>query len=139
MAYLLISTYLGFVIWIGSYNLAEGNLFLAVFLGTPMAFGAWSKLSEQERQARSQKGMAAWQDWMQKHGHRIAEMGGPLGKTKKISHDGVSDISNELGGYTIVRAASHEEAADMFRDHPHFTIFPGDRVEVMPILPVPGM
>lgn len=117
--------------------MAEGNHFLAIFLGTPGGFAAWAKLPEAEQQARGAKGIAAWHAWADKHAADIVEMGGPLGKTKKISHDGVSDISNELGGFTIVRAASHAEAADMFRDHPHFTIFPGDRVEVMPIMPVP--
>jgi hypothetical protein len=38
----------------------------------------------------------------------------------------------------VVRAASHEAAAKMFEGHPHFTIFPGEAVEVMPLLSVPG-
>jgi hypothetical protein len=38
---------------------------------------------------------------------------------------------------TVVRAASHEDAAKLFEDHPHFTIFPGDGVEVMECLPIP--
>ena len=33
---------------------------------------------------------------------------------------------------------SHEAAALMFDQHPHFTIFPGDSVEVMPVLAIPG-
>jgi len=35
------------------------------------------------------------------------------------------------------RATLHE-AAKMFEAHPHFTIFPGEAVEVMPLRPVPG-
>jgi hypothetical protein len=42
-----------------------------------------------------------------------------------------------LSGYTIVQAQSQEAAAQMFRDHPHFTMFPGDSVEIMEILPLP--
>jgi hypothetical protein len=26
----------------------------------------------------------------------------------------------------------------MFEDHPHFSIFPGESVEIMPVLPIPG-
>jgi hypothetical protein len=26
----------------------------------------------------------------------------------------------------------------MFENHPHFAIFPGEAVEVMPMLPIPG-
>ena len=65
-------------------------------------------------------------------------MGGPLGKTKKVDARGVADIANELGAFTVVRAASHEAAAKMFENHPHFAIFPGERVEIMPVLPIPG-
>jgi len=27
----------------------------------------------------------------------------------------------------------------MFEQHPHFAIFPGDAVEIMPVLPIRGM
>jgi hypothetical protein len=37
-----------------------------------------------------------------------------------------------------VRAESQEAAAQLFIQHPHFTIFPGEGVEVMEILPVPA-
>jgi hypothetical protein len=26
----------------------------------------------------------------------------------------------------------------MFENHPHFAIFPGEAVEIMPVLPIPG-
>ena len=65
-------------------------------------------------------------------------MGGPLGKTKKVSEQGIEDISNLMSGYTVVRAESHDAAAKLFERHPHFTIFPGDSVEVMPVLPIPS-
>jgi hypothetical protein len=75
---------------------------------------------------------------VEKHHGAILEMGGPLGKTKRVDAKGVSDIANELGAFTVVRAASHEAAAKMFENHPHFAIFPGERVEIMPVLPIPG-
>ena len=82
--------------------------------------------------------MAAWKSWVEKHQAAIVAMGGPLGKTKKVSPGGIEDISNAMGAFTVVRADSHEAAATLFADHPHFTIFPGESVEVMPILPIPG-
>ena len=57
---------------------------------------------------------------------------------KKITQRGIEDISNDLGAYMVVRAESHDAAAKLFEKHPHFTIFPGERVEVMPVLPIPG-
>ena len=50
----------------------------------------------------------------------------------------ISRVRNNLTGYTLVRAESHEAAAALFLDHPHFSIFPCDAVEVMEVLPVPG-
>jgi hypothetical protein len=64
-------------------------------------------------------------------------IGGPLGKTKKVTQRGIDDTSNELGAFTVVRAESHEAAAKLFEGHPHFTIFPGESIEIMPVLPIP--
>jgi hypothetical protein len=61
-------------------------------------------------------------------------MGGPLGKTKRTSRDGVADVVNELTVFIVVRAPSHEAAAKLFEDHPHFMIFPCHAVDVMPLL-----
>ncbi len=83
-------------------------------------------------------GMAAWQAWGKRYADRIVEFGGPLGKTKRVNKNGVADASNNMSAYVIVDADSHEDAARMFVDHPHFAIFPGDGVDVMPCLPVPS-
>jgi hypothetical protein len=44
-----------------------------------------------------------------------------------------------LGAWTVVEAQSLEDAAKLFVNHPHFTIFPGEAVEVMECLKIPGM
>jgi len=68
----------------------------------------------------------------------IVEQGSPLGKTKRASAQGISDIKNNMTGYVIVRAESHAAAARLFENHPHFAIFPGDSVEIMECLPLPA-
>jgi hypothetical protein len=83
------------------------------------------------------KGMQAWGGWMTQHAHQIIDAGGPLGKTKKVSAAGIADIQNNITGYVILEAEDHEAAARLFEGHPHFTIFPGDGVEVMPCMPIP--
>ena len=82
--------------------------------------------------------MASWKAWVEKHHAVIVSMGGPLGKTKKATQRGIEDTSNNMGAFTVVRADSHEAAAQLFAGHPHFSIFPGDGVEIMPVLPIPG-
>ncbi|MGE3142265.1 MAG: hypothetical protein AB7L65_02995 [Hyphomonadaceae bacterium] len=120
--------------------MSASNTYLAVFLGgkTSPRMKAWEALPEAERRAKEQEGIAAWKAWMEKHQAVIAGEGGPLGKTKKISPHGVEDVANALAGFVLVRASSHEAAAKLFEQHPHFSIFPGEAVEVMPVLPIPG-
>jgi hypothetical protein len=114
--------------------------YLAVFVGSKdnPRMAAWMKMSDAERKAKEQEGIAAWKGWMEKHKAAVVGEGGPLGKTKRVSPSGIADISNEMGAFVIVRADSHEAAAKLFEKHPHFTIFPGEAIEVMPVLPIPG-
>jgi hypothetical protein len=116
------------------------NTYLAVFVGSKSSpqMQKWMALPEAERKTKEKQGIAAWKSWVDKNQSAIVEMGGPLGKTKKVSARGTEDISNELGGYTVVRADSPEAAAKLFEKHPHFTSFPGEAVEIMPVLPIPG-
>jgi hypothetical protein len=120
--------------------MSANNTYLAVFLGskTSPRRAAWEALSEGERRAKEQEGMAAWKAWVEKNQAVIVSMGGPLGKTKKVTQRGIDDTSNHMSAFTVVRADSHEAAAKLFDKHPHFSIFPGDGVEIMPVLPIPG-
>ena len=111
--------------------------FLAIYMGTPAKGEAWKQLDEQERARRDQAGIDAWIAWGREHAAAIVDQGAPLGKTKRAAGDGITDIRNQLTGYVIVEAESHDAAARMFVDHPHFTIFPGDSVEIMECLPMP--
>lgn len=116
------------------------NHYLAIFLGTPDSprMAAWNALPEAEQQKKRREGIALWEAWGRKHSRAIVAMGGPLGKTKNVSAAGIKDRSNAMTAYTIVQAESAEAAAKLFENHPHFTHFPGESIDVMPIMPVPG-
>jgi hypothetical protein len=109
--------------------------FLAIYVGTAAARAKWDTLDEATRKERQASGIKAWMEWGENHKAAIVDQGGPLGKTKRAAAEGVTDIRNTMTGYVIVRAESHEAAAKMFEKHPHFTIFPGDSVEIMECLP----
>jgi hypothetical protein len=113
--------------------------FLAIYTGAPAAMSEWNELPEQERQRRQAAGVAAWKRWAEEHKNSILEMGGPLGRTKRIAQMGISDVRNHMAAFAIVAAESHEAAARLFVNHPHFAVFPGDGVEVMECLPIPEM
>jgi hypothetical protein len=114
--------------------------FLAIFLGAPGSpkFAQFMAMEESKRKQVEAQGIKAWTDWMKMHSAVIVETGGPLGKTKKASAQGISDVKNNLSGYVVVKAESHDAAAKLFEKHPHFSIFPGDSVEIMEVLPIPG-
>ena len=113
--------------------------FLAIYLGS--AAGAeksgWNALDDATRKKKVTEGMKAWGDWTAAHQSNVIVHGSPLGKTKRTAADGVSDTKNAMTGYVIVQAESHEAAAKMFENHPHFSIFPGESVEIMECLPLP--
>jgi hypothetical protein len=120
--------------------MSANDSYLAVFLGSKSSpqMAAWNALPDAERLVKERVGFVAWKAWVEKHQAVIVAMGGPLGKTKTITQRGVEDMRNDMSAFIVVRAASHEEAARLFENHPHFTIFPGESVEVMPVLPIPG-
>ena len=113
-----------------------GNHYLAVFLSNKSSprWQAWYAMSEDEQHATDEVGLAALEAWDEEHRESIVYQGGPLGSTKRTSPDGIVDVVNELTVFLVVRAPSHEAAAKLFENHPHFTIFPCDAVEVMPLL-----
>lgn len=108
--------------------------YIAMYMGTPPKPGDNRSMDPEA----IQKGMSAWQKWMEDNAAAITDIGGPLGKTKKIGPDGVSDIRNEMTGYVVFQAEDHDAAAALFENHPHFSVFPGDHVEVMEVMPMPG-
>ena len=110
--------------------------YMAVFCGSREAMDAWMQLPD--RKEKEQAGMMAWGKWMEDHKAAVVE-GSPLGKTKRVSKAGIADTRNDMGAWTVVQAESAEEAAKMFEGHPHFTIFPGEYIDVMECLPIPTM
>lgn len=112
--------------------------FLAVYTGSAAAMAAWNARAEDERKQRQAQGFAAWVKWVTDNKSSIVEMGGPLSKTTLVNNAGVSDIRNNLSAFTIVQADSQQAAAQLFVNHPHFSLFPGEGVEIMEIMPIPA-
>ncbi len=115
--------------------------FLAVYIGSPdpAAMEKWKAMPESERKKKEFAGIQAWMNWAEKNSKSIKDNGNPLGKTKRIDKSGISDTKNLLTAYTVVEAESHEAAAKLFLNHPHFTEFPGESIEIMECLPLPTM
>jgi hypothetical protein len=110
--------------------------FLVLYMANAAAMAETMKNSTPEQQ---KKGMDAWVKWMGDHKKSLVDGGAPLGKTKRVDAKGSSDTKNEVGGYSIVQAESAETATKLFgKDQPHLQM-PGAWVEIIEIMPVPGM
>jgi len=83
-------------------------------------------------------GMDAWWAWMNNNKSALVDMGAPLGKTQRVTTAGVSSVRNEVTGYTIVEAESHDAAAKMVVGHPHLMV-PGAYIDVLSVTAIPGM
>lgn len=77
-----------------------------------------------------QEGMDAWQKWMDAHKADLADMGAPLGKNMRVTKDGGSMVTNDVGGYSIMQGESAEAIAQMLADNPTWDI-PDSYIEVM--------
>ena len=110
--------------------------FLVLYMASAADFEKMMKNSTPEQQ---KEGMDAWMKWMNANQASLVDGGAPLGKTKRVDAKGVSDVRNDVGGYSIVQAASADAAAKMFgKDMPHLQM-PGAWIEIVEIMPMPAM
>jgi hypothetical protein len=70
-------------------------------------------------EAREQM-MAAFQAWVASTGDSMVDPGAPLGPSKVVTSDGVSDgaATGPLGGYTVITADSLDGAVGAVKGHP---------------------
>ena len=83
--------------------------------------------------------MGQWNAWAGKVGDRMVDFGTPLDKGVAVSPDGTSPSTREVAGYTLIEAASQDEAVALAQEHPHLNMPGGCTIEVHEALPVPGM
>lgn len=112
--------------------------FLAVYTMRPEDLDAWHRLPEAEQKARDAAGLKRWTAWSEANAAAVVCPDGMVGRTRRVTAEGAAEVRNGIAGYTIVEADTLEEAAALFENHPHFTVFPGDGVDVMPLLTGPG-
>ena len=114
--------------------------FLAVYTMTRADLRKFRAMPKAEQDAVDAKGLPEWEEWDKRHAASIVNQGGMVGKTTRITRDGViAPATNDFCGYIIVEAETAEAAARLFADHPHISTFPGDGVDIMPFLTGPDL
>ena len=111
--------------------------FLVLYKASTEAFEQMMKTSTPEQQ---KAGMDAWMAWSKRAGSSIVDMGSPLGKSINVAKSGAAKpVTNDLGGYSIMQAESKEALAAQMKEHPHF-MMPGEAsIEIVELMPIPGM
>ncbi|MGH6923477.1 MAG: hypothetical protein ACRED5_07030 [Propylenella sp.] len=108
--------------------------FMALYMANRSAIDKMMKAPPDEMKA----GMEAWTAWDKANKKSIAELGAPLGKTKRITGKGMSDTTNEITGYSFVEGDSFESVSKIFKGHPHLQ-HPGTSIDILEVMPLPGM
>lgn len=111
--------------------------FLAVYTMKPENVVRFRAMPKAEQDAVDAAGIKQWMEWDKANGASFADKGGMVGKTKRVTRDGIARAQNDICGYVVVDAENIEAAAKLFENHPHFTIFPGDGVDIMPFVTGP--
>ncbi|HET8581276.1 MAG TPA: hypothetical protein VFL98_02310 [Candidatus Paceibacterota bacterium] len=108
------------------------NTYFVVFCIPADLMADWVEHTpEDERAAQSDQMMQAWAAWRDAHAAMIKDDGQPLGKTKRVTANGIEDARNDLNYYLLIEAESHEAAAEAVKDNPHVQMIPGSYVDVI--------
>lgn len=105
--------------------------FLVLYRAPMSARAQMADSTPEQRQAS----MDAWMAWAGKAGSAILDLGAPLGDGEVV---GSGTAGDEIGGYSIMEAASQADVVAMLDGHPHFQT-PGGSIEVHEFLAMPGM
>ncbi len=108
--------------------------FLALYTMKPEDFAAFRDLPKADQDAINAVGVARWAEWEKRNAAFILDRGGMVGKTTRLSREGVAAAFNPVCGYLVVEAETADTAALLFADHPHITVFPGDGVDIIPFV-----
>lgn len=102
-------------------------------------YNAMPQSTPEEMQAM----MKRWMDWiggiaaqnkLVDRGNRLQPTGKVLKSNGTLTNDPFAEIKESIGGYTMIRAASYEDAVEMAKGCPVLSV--GGHVEVREIAPV---
>jgi hypothetical protein len=112
--------------------------FLAVYTMQPDDLARFRHLPKAEQDAVDAAGLPQWTAWEARNAAFLPDRGGMVGRTLRVSRDRTAAAVNSICGYVVVEADTIEAAAQLFEDHPHIGVFPGDGVDIMPFLTGPA-
>lgn len=112
--------------------------FLVLFLTPIEVMEDWTKIDTLEKKTTEAKMKSEWATWIQHNAGSVVEKPAGAGKTKIVTQAGIADARNDVMVWAVVNAPSPDQAAAMFKAHPHLQI-PESSIEIMEINQLEGM
>jgi hypothetical protein len=82
--------------------------------------------------------MDAWNQWMQKVGTSLVDVGQPMANAASLVDDGSNGTPLELNGYSVVEANDMETAKRLADGHPFLSEGKGNfSIDIFELMPVP--
>lgn len=78
--------------------------FLAVYTMKPEDLARFRSLPKAEQDAVDAAGLPQWLEWERRNAASFPDRGGMVGKTRRVSRNGVADATNAFCGYIVVEA-----------------------------------
>src|ERR1043166_8821055 len=96
--------------------------YFVLYMAKPTDFKKVVAMIRKMKPAEMKKFNDEWSGWSK--GKGVWDMGAPLGQNMRVKKSGVAAARNEIGGYSIVKANTHADAAKKMRSSPHFKMLP---------------
>ncbi len=104
--------------------------FIAMYM---MPSAAMQEMMKNTTTEERQEGMQKWMTWMEENKAHLADQGSAFGKNTRVTKDGSEEISNDMGGFSIIQAESKEDAIAIVQTSPNFDM-EGGYIELMEML-----
>lgn len=111
--------------------------FSVIYMMPVDGLNEWMSKPEAERKESEDSMKAEWDSWLKDHAGSVLNTIG-LGRTKRVTANGIEDAKNGFMLSSYVEAESAEAAAEIFKNHPHLKL-PGASIDIMEANPMGGM
>ena len=99
-----------------------------------------AKMMANSTPEQMQAGLKMWTDWSNKVGGALVDFGNPLDEGKRVDEkSSVSDSDSQATGFSIIEAASLDDAVKLVEGHPHLHTPGGASIDVLPFIQMQGM
>lgn len=98
-----------------------------------MPAAAMKEMMESTNEEERENGMDEWVAWMESNRESFADRGNPAGKNTRVTKNDVIEMSNDIGGYSIMQGYSKEAVIEVLQMSPHFKMS-NAYIEVMEVV-----